>query len=142
MNGKALMLIRTMIVSVSVAAVVALGTPARAAALRPASTHGTHGAALATTTIQVIAHNSSFSFSPPTRTAPRGIVIFKVTNPEATNHAGYRHDFSINGRTTPLLSVGQSATLRVTFLKPGHYVYKDTLDHHVQWGDVGGFMIT
>ena len=140
MKGKALML--TMIVSVSVAAVVALGTPARAAALRPASTHGTHGAALATTTIQVIAHNSSFSFSPPTRTAPRGIVIFKVTNPEATNHAGYRHDFSINGRTTPLLSVGQSATLRVTFLKPGRYPYKDTIDHHAQFGMKGFFTIT
>ena len=36
MNGKALMLIRTTIVSVSVAAVAALGIPAQAA-LRPAS---------------------------------------------------------------------------------------------------------
>jgi hypothetical protein len=115
MNGKALMPIRTTVVSVSVAAIAALGTPTQA----PASAHATHRAALVTTTIKVQAHNSSFSFSPPTRTAPRGIVIFKVTNPAATNHAGYRHDFSINGHTTPLLSVGQSATLRVTFLRPG-----------------------
>jgi hypothetical protein len=28
------------------------------------------------------------------------------------------------------------------FTKPGHYVYTDTVDHHVQWGDVGGFTIT
>ena len=141
MKGKALRLFRTMIVPVSVAAVVALGTVARAA-LRPASAYATHRAALVTTTIQVIAHNSSFSFSPPTRTAPRGIVIFKVTNHEATNHAGYRHDFSINGRTTPLLSVGQSATLRVTFLRPGRYPYKDTIDHHAQFGMKGFFTIT
>jgi uncharacterized cupredoxin-like copper-binding protein len=61
---------------------------------------------------------------------------------EATNAAVFGHDFSINGHTTRVLKTGQSATLRVTFLKPGHYVYKDTLDHHVQWGDVGGFTIT
>jgi uncharacterized cupredoxin-like copper-binding protein len=141
MKGKALMLISTMIVSASVAAVVALGTAAQAA-LRPASAHATHRAALVTTTIQVRTQNSSFNFSPPTRTAPRGIVIFKVTNPHATNTAGYRHDFSINGHTTPLLSVGQSATLRVTFLRPGRYPYKDTIDHHAQIGMKGFFTIT
>jgi hypothetical protein len=42
------MLIRTMIVSVSVAAVLALGTPAQAS-LRSASAHATHSAALVTT---------------------------------------------------------------------------------------------
>ena len=51
MNGKALMLIRTTIVSVSVAAVAALGIPAQAA-LRPASAHATRRAALVTTTIK------------------------------------------------------------------------------------------
>ena len=109
MKGKALML--TMIVSVSVAAVVALGTPARAAPR--------------TTTINVITHNSTFILS--ARTAPRGVVIFKVTNT-----ASFGHDFSINGHTTRVLEKGQSATLRVTFLRPGHYVWKDTVDHHAQ----------
>ena len=134
MNGKALMLFRTMIVSVSVAAFVALGTPARAA-LRPASPHATHRAALVTTTIKVTAHNSIFVFS--AKTAKQGVVIFKVTNT-----ASFRHDFSINGHTTRVLKQGQSATLRVTFLKPGHYVYKCTLPNHVKWGQVGGFTIT
>src|SRR5262249_36981794 len=92
-------------------------------------------AGVVTTTITVTTFNSSFHLS--AKTAPRGVVIFKVTN-----GAVFGHDFSINGQTTPVLKTGQSATLRVTFLKPGHYVYKDTLDHHVQWGDVGGFTIT
>jgi len=121
MKGKALMLICTMIVSVSVAAVAALGTPAQAALVK--------------TTIKVTTFNSSFHLS--AKTAPRGVVIFEITNA-----ASFGHDFSINGHTTRVLKTGQSATLRVTFLKPGHYVYKDTVDHHVQWGDVGGFTIT
>jgi hypothetical protein len=128
------MLFRTMIVSVSAAAVVALGTAAQAA-LRPASAHATHRAALVTTTIKVITHNSRYILS--ATTAPRGVVIFHVTNT-----AVFGHDFSINGHTTRVLKTHQSATLRVTFLKPGHYVYRDTVDHHVQWGDVGGFWIT
>ena len=61
---------------------------------------------------------------------------------EVTNGAVFGHDFSINGHTTRVLKTGESATLRVTFLKPGHYVYTDTVDHHIQWGDVGGFTIT
>jgi hypothetical protein len=123
-----------MIVSVSVAAVVALGTSAQAA-LRPTSVQPTHRAALVTTTIKVITHNSRYILS--ATTAPRGVVIFQVTNT-----AVFGHDFSINGHTTRVLKTGQSATLRVTLLKPGHYVYRDTVDHHVQWGDVGGFYIT
>src|SRR5262245_58735203 len=134
MNGKALTLIRTTIISVSVAAVAALGIPAQAA-LRTPSTHATREAALVTTTIKVTTFNSSYHLS--AKSAPRGVVIFKVTN-----KAVFGHDFSINGHTTKALKQGESATLRVTFLKPGHYVYKDTLDHHVQWGDVGGFWIT
>jgi hypothetical protein len=129
MKGKALMLI----VSVSVAAVVALGTSARAA-LRPASAHATHGAVRATT-IKVSTHNSRYVLS--AKTAPRGIVIFKVTNP-----ASQPHDFSIKGRTTPLLRTGQSTILRVTFLRKGRYPYKDTFDHHAQFGCRGVLTIT
>jgi hypothetical protein len=111
---------------VSVAALAALATSAQAA---------THGTTQATTTITVKMFNSSYHLS--AKSAPHGVVIFKVTN-----RAVFGHDFSINGKTTPVLKTGQSATLRVTFPKPGHYVYKDTVDHHVQWGDIGGFTIT
>lgn len=134
MYGKALMLMRATIISVSLAAFAAVGIPAQAA-VRPASAHATRTAVVLTTTIKVTMFNSSYHLS--AKTAPHGVVIFKVTNA-----AIFGHDFSINGDTTKVLKKGQSATLRVVFLKPGHYVYKDTVDHHVRWGDVGGFTIT
>jgi uncharacterized cupredoxin-like copper-binding protein len=114
-----------MIASAFVAAVVAVGTPAEAG-LVSASAHATSRAAQATT-IRVSTHNSRYVLS--SRTAPRGVVIFKVTNP-----ASQPHDFTIKGRTTPLLTTGQSATLRVTFLRKGRYPYKDTFDHHASFG--------
>lgn len=120
--------------TVTVVAGAAVGIPAQAA-LRPASAHATRSATLVTTTIKVTTFNSSFHLS--AKTARRGVVIFEVTNA-----AVFGHDFSINGHTTRVLKKGQSTTLRVTFLKPGRYVYKDTVDHHVRWGDVGGFTIT
>ncbi len=124
--------IRVMIVSTFVAAVVAVGNPAEAG-LEPASASATHRAARATT-IKVSTHNSRYVLS--ARTAPRGVVIFKVTNP-----ASEPHDFSINGRTSKLLTTGQSTTLRVTFHRKGHYSYKDTFDHHASFGCRGGFTI-
>jgi|SRR5215471_13498705 len=132
MNAKTLML--TTILSVSVASVAALGIPAHAA-LRTASAHATRKAALATTTVTVTTFNSSFHVNP--KRVPRGVVIFKITN-----KAVFPHDFSINGHTSKVLKQGQSTTMRVTFLKPGHYVYKDTLHGHVKWGDIGGFFVT
>jgi uncharacterized cupredoxin-like copper-binding protein len=125
--------IRAMIVSVPVAGVVALGTPVQAG-VPPASAHATHAAARATT-IRVSTHNSRYVLS--SRTAPRGVVIFKVKNP-----ATQPHDFSIKGRTSKLLTTGQSTTLRVTFRRKGRYPYKDTFDHHAQFGCKGVFKIT
>jgi uncharacterized cupredoxin-like copper-binding protein len=127
-------LIRAMIVWVSVAVVVAVGNPAQAGLLRT-SARATHRAALVRTTIKVTAHNSIFVFS--AKTAKRGVVTFKVTNT-----APFRHDFSIKGRTTRVLSQGQSATLRVTFRRKGRYTYKCTVDHHASWGQKGVFTIT
>jgi plastocyanin len=127
------MLIRAMIVSVFVAAVVALGTPAQAS-FRPASAHATHRAALVKT-IKVTAKDFKFILS--AKTAKRGIVVFKVTNT-----ASIQHNFSIKGRTTRTLSHGQSATLRVTFLRKGQYPYKCTVDSHASLGMKGVFTIT
>ena len=127
------MLIHTMIVSVFVAAVVALGTPAQAS-LRRASAHATHRAALVTK-IKVTAKDFKFILSK--KTAKRGIVTFKVTN-----MGSVQHDFSIKGRTTRKVSHGQSATLRVTFLRKGKYPYKCTVDSHASFGMKGVFTIT
>jgi uncharacterized cupredoxin-like copper-binding protein len=117
-------------------ALCALALPLAQVGLRPASAHATDRAKVKTTTIKVETHGSIFKMS--AKTAPRGVVIFKVTN---TNHYT-RHDFSIKGRTTPVLSYGQSATLRVDFLRPGRYVYRCTLRHHAGWGQKGVFTIT
>ena len=80
---------------------------------------------------------SAAEFILSAKPAKRGIVIFKVTNVGAL-----KHDFSIKGQTTRPLSQGQSQTLRVTFLRPGRYPYKDTIDHHASWGLKGVFIIT
>jgi uncharacterized cupredoxin-like copper-binding protein len=123
-------LIRLSIVSVFVASVVAFGNPAQA----PASARATHSAALVTQ-IKVTAIDIKFKLS--AKTAKRGIVVFKVTN-----IGRLTHDFSIKGRTTKKLSHGQSATLRVTFLRKGRYPYKCTVDGHAAAGMAGVFTIT
>jgi hypothetical protein len=54
---------------------------------------------------------SEFKFVLNKKSAGRGVVIFKVTNVGAVEH-----NFQNSGRKTTMLSHGQSATLRVTFL--------------------------
>jgi uncharacterized cupredoxin-like copper-binding protein len=87
------------------------------------------------TKIKVTAMDIKFKLS--AKTAKRGIVVFKVTNIGALTH-----DFNIKGRTTKKLSHGQSATLRVTFLRKGRYPYKCTVDGHAAAGMKGVFTIT
>jgi uncharacterized cupredoxin-like copper-binding protein len=80
---------------------------------------------------------TEFKFVLSTKTAKRGLVIFKVKN------AGkLKHDFQINGRKTPLIAPGKSNTLRVTFLRKGHYTYKCTVPGHAAAGMIGVFTIT
>jgi uncharacterized cupredoxin-like copper-binding protein len=117
------------------AGLCALAVALAQAGLRPASARATHKAASAKTIIMVETHQSIFKLS--AKTAPRGVVIFKVKNT-----ASYRHDFGINGQTTRALAQGQSQTLRVNFPRPGRYPYKDTIDHHASWGLKGVFTIT
>jgi len=64
-------------------------------------------------------------------------VLLKVKNVGKINH-----DFEIKGRKTRLLSPGQSATLRVTFLRKGSYPYKCTVPGHAAAGMKGVFKIT
>jgi uncharacterized cupredoxin-like copper-binding protein len=121
---------RVAIVSVFAASLLAVGSPAKA----PAAAKATHRAALVTK-IKVTAKDIKFKLS--AKTAKRGVVVFKVTNIGAL-----KHDFSIKGRTTKKLSHGQSATLRVTFLRKGRYPYKCTIDGHAAAGMKGVFTIT
>lgn len=122
-------MIRAAIVPVFAASVVALGIPAQAPAAQT-----THSTALVTK-VKVTAKNFKFVLS--RKTARRGVVIFTVTNTGSV-----QHNFSIKGRSTRKLSHGQSATLRVTFLRKGSYPYKCTVDHHAELGMKGVFTIT
>jgi uncharacterized cupredoxin-like copper-binding protein len=71
------------------------------------------------------------------KTAGRGIVVFKVTNVGKVEHA-----FEINRRKTRALSHGKSATLRVTFLRKGHYSYQCTTNGKATPAMKGVFTIT
>lgn len=86
-------------------------------------------------TVKVTA--SEFKFVLSKKTARRGVVVFKVTNVGAL-----QHNFSIHGRTTKMLKHGQSDTLRVTFLRKGHYAYKCTVPGHAAAGMKGVFTIS
>jgi uncharacterized cupredoxin-like copper-binding protein len=78
-----------------------------------------------------------FKFTLSAKSAKRGVVIFKVTNAGAL-----QHDFQIKGRKTRLLSHGQSATLRVSFVRKGSYPYTCTVAGHAAAGMKGVFTIT
>jgi uncharacterized cupredoxin-like copper-binding protein len=118
------------IAALAAAALTVAATTAEAGA-QPATGH----AAALLTSVKVAA--SEFKFVLSKKTAKRGIVVFRVTNVGAV-----QHDFEISGRKTRLLSHGQTATLRVTFLRKGHYPYKCTVDGHAAAGMKGVFTIT
>ena len=120
-------------VAVLAAAALAAGVSARAG-VQPDRAGTARGAQLLKT-VNVAA--SEFKFVLSTKTAKRGVVIFKVKNVGKISH-----DFSIDGRKTKMLSPGQSTTLRVVFLKKGHYPYKCTVPGHATAGMKGVFTIT
>jgi uncharacterized cupredoxin-like copper-binding protein len=90
------------------------------------------------TTINVTAGKpAEFRFTLSKKTAPSGIIIFKVTNGGALPH-----DFKIAGRKTRLISPGQSNTLRVTIAKKGLYPYLCTVTGHAAAGMKGTLKVT
>jgi uncharacterized cupredoxin-like copper-binding protein len=111
--------------------------PAAASARVTAQPAQAHSAKKATLLERVTVKASEFKFVLSKKTARRGVVVFKITNVGAI-----KHDFDIKGRKTRLLSHGQSATLRVTFLRKGHYPYKCTVPGHAASGMKGVFTIT
>jgi uncharacterized cupredoxin-like copper-binding protein len=101
----------------------------------PALAH--HGRAAATVTVSA-GKPSPFSFTLSTKTVKHGVVTFKVKNAGV----GLPHDFSINGKKTPQLAPGKSATLTVTFAKAGSYAYKCTVPGHAAGGMKGTLKVT
>jgi uncharacterized cupredoxin-like copper-binding protein len=93
--------------------------------------------AIAATTDNVSAGKpSEFRFTLAKKSVKHGSVTFKVTN-----NGKVKHDFSIGGKTTKLLSPGKSATLTVT-LKKGSVSFKCTVSGHASAGMKGTLKVT
>lgn len=73
-----------------------------------------------------------FAFVMSTTRAHTGSVTFHLKNVGQV-----AHDFSIAGKTSPLLQPGKSADFEVTFTKKGAYPYKCTVPGHAQAGMKG-----
>jgi uncharacterized cupredoxin-like copper-binding protein len=124
---------RRLMIGVLVAAALAPVSASAQASRLPAQSRAARSATLLAK-VKVTA--SDFKFVLSTKTAKRGVVTFTVTNV-----GKLKHDFEISGRKTKLLSHGQSATLRVTFLRKGAYPYKCTVPGHAALGMKGVFTI-
>jgi uncharacterized cupredoxin-like copper-binding protein len=123
-----------MLIGVIAAAVISSMAASAQASSQPGLRQDSHATALLKR-VNVAASELKFVLS--TKTAKRGVVVFRVTNV-----GKLKHDFEITGRKTKLLSHGQSATLRVTFLRKGQYPYKCTVPGHAAGGMKGVFTIT
>ena len=125
---------RMMLAAVVVATVATTGAVADVGRSEPQQVRAADNAGLLA---RVNVKASEFKFVLSAKTARRGLATFHVTN-----IGRIEHDFQINGRKTRLLAHGQSATLRVTFLRKGHYPYKCTVPGHAAAGMKGVFTIT
>ena len=125
---------------VSVAAAVALTVVAAA---------GAHSQSTQAKVVTVTAGKpSEFGFALSTKVVQHGAVTFKVKNGGALPH-----DFKVcsspkggsanscAGRSTPLLSPGQSATLTVTFKTAGTYEYQCAVSGHAAAGMKGDIKV-
>jgi len=92
------------------------------------------GSRTATTTVTVRA--SEFKFVLSKKRAPKGTVVFKVTN-----KGRLAHDFKINGKKTRLLQPGKSTTLKVIFSKTGKFRYLCTVPGRAAAGMKGTFTV-
>ena len=80
---------------------------------------------------------SEFRFALSVKTVKHGTVTFAVTG------AGtLPHNFKIAGKSTKLLSGGQTQNLTVTFAKPGKYPYLCTVTGHAVAGMKGVLTVT
>ena len=126
---------------------VSIGAAAAIASLAvlPAMATQTRHAALVQNVNVTVTKATEFKFKLSKVALKKGIVAFKVTN-----GGNLPHDFKVcssnkgtitantcTGRSTPLVSPGQSNTLRVTFLRSGTYEYLCTVPGHAAAGMKG-----
>jgi uncharacterized cupredoxin-like copper-binding protein len=101
----------------------------------PATAHRT--VAKATVVTVTAGKPSEFRFALSVKTVKHGAVTFKVPS-----NAAMPHDFKINGKTTRLLSQGQTQSLTVNFAKAGKYPYLCTVTGHAAAGMKGTLTVT
>jgi uncharacterized cupredoxin-like copper-binding protein len=126
---------------VATLAVVAMAVAAAASA--------TDTTAKATTVNVVAGKPSEFKFTLSTKTVKKGTVTFKLTNTGNLPHdlkicsspTGGANN-SCTGQTTPQISKGGSATLKLTFTKAGTYEYLCTVPGHAAAGMKGDLTVT
>jgi uncharacterized cupredoxin-like copper-binding protein len=127
----------------------ALSTMAVAAALLVAGGQAVQAAPAyaASTTVSVVAVEYKFTLSKST--VAHGTVTFKITKKgkiphdfKITNKGKIPHDFKINGKKTPLIAPGKTATQTVTFAKAGKYAYSCTVPGHSTLGMKGTLKVT
>jgi len=109
---------------VATAVLLAWAVPAMAAHSRQAGT-----------TVTVTA--TEFKFVLSAKSVPHGTVTFKLINKGALGH-----DFSIDGKKTPVINPKATATLTVTFAKAGSYPYLCTVPSHAAAGMKGTLKVT
>jgi uncharacterized cupredoxin-like copper-binding protein len=80
---------------------------------------------------------SEFKFTLSSSSVAHGAVTFKLSNGGALSH-----DFSVNGKTSPMIAAHKSGTLTVTFAKAGSYPYKCTVPGHAAAGMKGTLKVT
>ena len=115
-------------------AILGLVAVAMLAVAAPALAHQSRAAATITVTE---GKPSIFSLVLSSKTIKHGTVTFKVVNGGSIGH-----DFKINGKKTPTIAAGKSATLTVTFAKAGSYPYSCTLPGHAAAGMKGTLKVT
>ena len=114
------------------------------AVLPAMATQARHAALVQNVTVTVT-KATEFKFNLSKVALKKGVVSFKVSN-----GGNLPHDFKVcssnkgtitantcTGRSTPLVSPGQSNTLRVTFLRSGTYEYLCTVPGHAAAGMKG-----
>jgi uncharacterized cupredoxin-like copper-binding protein len=130
---------RLLKVTMSIALVVAIGYVGAVWAMTGKPNYGEATSAqvapanASATAVTVTA--SEFRFTLSTATVPSGEVVFTVVN-----RGKIAHNFWIDGKTTPLVAPGRSATLSVT-LDSGRFMYVCTVPGHAAAGMKGALTV-
>jgi uncharacterized cupredoxin-like copper-binding protein len=113
-----------------VAVCAAVLAPGAGSALASSSQHAAKAATITVTATE-------FKFKLSKTSAPKGSVTFKVVNKGKTIH-----DYKINGKKTPSIAPGKSASLTVKFAKAGKFPYLCTIPGHAAAGMKGSFTVS